>query len=97
MSSGVQLHAGKDQHLATFIQKRYRLPMCYLFKNLMIMTLIFYYHMKVNGHEILILKNVVKLSRILLRWFRSICFISGFHGMAITHHLDPLSGISVHL
>ena len=63
----------------------------------MIVALIFYYHMKVNGHEILVSTNTVNLPRMLSRWFRSICVISGFLEMATTHHLDSSLEILAHL
>ena len=64
---------------------------------MMIVALIFYFHMKVNGHEILVSTNAAKLPKILSGWFRGICFTSRFLGMATTYPLDPSSKILVHL
>ena len=58
---------------------------------------IFLLHIKVNEHEILVSTNAIKLPQILSRQFRGICVISGFLKIAIAHHLDPLSKISIHL
>ena len=60
---------------------------------MIIMALIFYLHMKVNGHEIPVSTNAAKLPYILLGWFRGICITPGFLRMATAHDLDPSSGI----
>ena len=52
--------------------------------------------MKVNGHEILVSTNIAKLSRILQRWFKGICYTSRFFGMVIAHYLNPSSENLIH-
>ena len=69
--------------------------MCYLF--MMIVALIFYFHMKVNGHEILVSTKYDKLPRILPGWFKGICYTSRFLEMATAHYLNPSLENLIHL
>ena len=60
MSSGVRLHVGNDLHPRNAHPKM--VPINHVLFFMMIVTLIFYFHMKVNGHEILESTNTAKLS-----------------------------------
>ena len=60
MGLRARLHAWKDRHLRNARPKM--VPINHVLFFMMIVALIFYFHMKMNGHEILVSTNVAKLS-----------------------------------
>ena len=90
MGSGARLHVGKDRHPCNARPKTVSFSLVLSFYD--DSDLLFYFHMKVNGHEILVSTNNTKLPRILSRWFKSTCYTSRFLEMATAHYSNPSFG-----
>ena len=95
MGSGVRLRAGKDRHPCKARPKTvpFSLVLSFYDDN----DLLFYFHMKVNGHEILVSTNTTKLPRILSRWFKSTCYTSRFLRKDTKHYFNLSLENSIHL
>ena len=86
---------GRINTLTIPVRRWYRLAMCYPF--MMIVVLIFYFHMKVNGYKIFVSPKAAKLPWILSRWFRGICYTSRLFEMATEHYSNLSLENSIHL